>query len=134
MKLSSLVMALVTSIAFVVWPEPLISMFMQKGEPARAEILAIGVGLLIMAALFQMVDGAQAIALGVLRGVQDTGVPMAIAAFSYWVVGIPCSYVLGFVLGYGGLGVWTGLVIGLTLASVLMSWRFWGRMIQRVGV
>ena len=129
----SLVMALITTVAFLVWPEPLISMFMQESEPARLEILAIGTGLLAIAALFQLVDGTQAIALGLLRGIQDTKVPMVIAAVSYWVIGIPCSYVLGFVFGFGGMGVWSGLVIGLAFASVLLSWRFWGKMIKSIG-
>ncbi len=122
----SLVFSALTTVIFVGWPEPLISLFMQEGEVARAEILAVGVGLLIMAALFQLVDGAQVIALGLLRGVQDTAVPMWMAAFSYWVVGIPCSYTLGFVLGFGGIGVWGGLVIGLGVAAILLNLRFWG--------
>ncbi|MFK7837959.1 MAG: MATE family efflux transporter [Sulfitobacter sp.] len=118
--------AVLTVIAFVGWPEPLILIFLQEGEPARQEILAVGAGLLIMAALFQLVDGAQAIALGLLRGMQDTAVPMWMAAFSYWGVGVPCSYLLGFVLGWEGIGVWAGLVIGLGVAAVLLNLRFWG--------
>jgi MATE family multidrug resistance protein len=118
--------AALTIVGFVLWPEPLISAFMQEGEPARADILAIGVGLLAMAALFQLVDGTQAVALGMLRGVQDTAVPMWMAAFSYWIVGMPFSYYLGFVRGWEGIGVWAGLVIGLGVASILLSARFWG--------
>lgn len=129
----SVVFAAITIIGFVCWPEPLIIAFMQENEPAKLEILSIGIGLLAMAALFQFVDGAQAIALGLLRGVQDTNMPMWMAGFSYWVVGIPCSYVLGFVLGYDGIGVWAGLVIGLGVASVLLNARFWGVTIKRVG-
>lgn len=121
----SVVFAVATIAIFVSWPEPLIQLFMQENEPARAEILAVGVGLLAMAALFQLVDGAQVIALGVLRGVQDTNVPMWMAAFSYWGVGVPCSYLLGFVLGWDGIGVWGGLVIGLAFAAVLLNVRFW---------
>ena len=86
-----------------------------------------------MAALFQLVDGVQAIALGVLRGVQDTAVPMVMAALSYWVVGIPASYVFGFVFGLEGIGVWLGLVLGLACAAVLLMARFWGRSIKQVG-
>ena len=119
-----------TMIVFVLWPEPLIFFFMREGETARAEILAIGVGLLAMAALFQLVDGAQAVALGMLRGVQDTKIPMIYAAISYWLVGIPCSYVLGFVLGWEGIGIWAGLVIGLACAAVLLNMRFWGSTIK----
>jgi len=129
----SVLFAAVTILGFLIWPEPLISAFMQQDEPARDEILAIGVGLLAMAALFQLVDGAQAIALGLLRGMQDTAIPMWMAAFSYWGVGMPCSYLLGFVLGWGGIGVWAGLVIGLGVAAVLLNLRFWAVSLGRVG-
>ncbi|MGJ5620267.1 MATE family efflux transporter [Sulfitobacter sp. MF3-043] len=129
----SLSFAALTIIGFVIWPEPLISLFMQRDEPARVDIMAVGVGLLAMAALFQLVDGAQVIALGLLRGVQDTKVPMVLAAISYWGIGVPCSYLLGFVLGFGGIGVWGGLVIGLGVAAVLLNARFWGVTIKALG-
>ena len=128
----SLVFAIATIVAFVVFPEPLLSLFMQEDEPQRAEILSIGVGLLVVAALFQLVDGLQVISLGLLRGVQDTKAPMIMAAVSYWIVGIPCSYVLGFVLGFEGIGVWLGLVVGLGTAAVLLSWRFWSVILNRL--
>jgi len=60
-----------------------------------------------------------------LRGIRDTRVPMIAAAISYWVIGIPCSYVLAFPLGFGGAGLWFGLVIGLAFAAVSMMLRFW---------
>jgi MATE family multidrug resistance protein len=129
----SLVAALLAVVGFLLWPEPLVLAFMQPSEPARDQILVIGVGLLAMAALFQLVDGAQVIALGLLRGVQDTKVPMYMAAFSYWGIGMPCSYILGFVLGYEGIGVWMGLVVGLASAAILLSVRFWSVILGRVG-
>ena len=98
---------------------------MQPDDPARADILRVGVGLLIMASLFQLVDGTQAIALGLLRGMQDTRGPMVIAAISYWIIGVPCSYLLGFTLGLEGIGIWAGLGIGLGAASILLNLRFW---------
>lgn len=122
----SLIFSALTVVVFTVWPEPLINIFMQDSEPARDQILAVGIGLLAMAALFQLVDGAQAIALGLLRGVQDTKVPMILAGISYWLIGIPASYLLGFVLGLDGVGVWLGLVIGLGVAALLLNLRFWG--------
>nr|WP_227270529.1 MATE family efflux transporter [Roseobacter sp. H9] len=121
----SLGFAVATIVLYLALPEMLLSLFMQEDDPQRLEILAIGVGLLAMAALFQLVDGAQVIALGLLRGVQDTRMPMIFAAVSYWGVGIPCSYFFGFVLGFDGIGVWLGLVVGLALAAVLLSVRFW---------
>ena len=81
--------------------------------------------MLAMAALFQLVDGAQVIALGLLRGLQDAKVPMIMAALSYWVVGIPASYYFGFVRQMDGIGVWLGLVLGLAFAAVLLMARFW---------
>ncbi|MEX0350237.1 MAG: MATE family efflux transporter [Paracoccaceae bacterium] len=130
----SLAISAVAVTLFLVFPEQLISLFMESDDPHRGQILLIGTGLLAVAALFQTVDGAQVIALGVLRGVQDTTGPMVIAALSYWLVGIPASYVLGFQMGWGGVGVWSGLVLGLACAAVLLMARFWVRTINRVGV
>ena len=121
----SLTFAILTVSLFILLPEFFIDIFILKDEPARTEILSIGVGLLFMAGLFQLADGTQAIALGTLRGVQDTRLPMVYAAFSYWVVGVPTAYLLCFVLGWGGMGIWGGLAIGLGLAAVLLNWRFW---------
>lgn len=129
----SLLMALMTVALFLGMPEQLISWFLDMSAPESAQIIKIGVGLLAVAALFQLVDGAQVMALGLLRGVQDTGVPMVIAVLSYWVVGIPVSYYLGFVLGMDGVGIWLGLVVGLACAGVFLMIRFWGTAIQRVG-
>ena len=130
------IMSVATSVVvitlFLTFPERLLSLFMREGETARDEILAIGVGLLAMAALFQLVDGLQVIALGVLRGVQDMQAPMIVAAVSYWVIGVPCSYLLGFVLGWEGVGVWAGLVVGLGSAAVLLNIRFWGVILKRL--
>lgn len=130
----SLVMSVIATVFFLAIPETLMSVFMDGDDPHKPEILVIGVGLLAVAALFQLVDGVQAIALGLLRGVQDTTVPMVIGVFSYWIVGMSASYVLGFVMGYGGVGVWLGLVLGLGCASILLMLRFWGRAIGKVGV
>lgn len=118
--------ALATVILFIVLPEPIISAFMRPDEPDREAVLALGTGLLAAAALFQLVDAGQVIALGLLRGVQDTRVPMVIAAITYWGIGIPASYLLGFTMGLGGVGVWLGLALGLALAAVFMMARFWG--------
>jgi MATE family multidrug resistance protein len=128
----SLLMATMTIALFVAIPEPLISIFIERDDPNRVAILAIGVGLLAMAALFQLVDGAQVIALGLLRGVQDTRVPMIYAAVSYWLIGIPCSYLFGFTLGLEGIGIWLGLVVGLGAAAASLTWRFWGRSLRKL--
>ena len=80
-----------------------------------------------MAALFQLADGVQVLALGLLRGVQDTRVPVIIAGFSDWALDAPAGYIFGITLGWGGIGVWFGLVVGLATAAILLGWRFWGQ-------
>ncbi|OWU72543.1 multidrug transporter MatE [Marinibacterium profundimaris] len=129
----SLVVSLITIAVFLSIPEQLLGLFLEPDNPNRPQILAIGVGLVTIAALFQLVDGAQVVALGLLRGLHDTTVPMVMAAVGYWVVGLPASYILGFVAGLGGIGVWLGLVSGLATAAVLLLWRFWGRAVGQVG-
>lgn len=121
----SLLVACVTVALFLSIPEVLLGLFLDPAEIEREAILTIGVGLLTVAALFQVVDGAQVMALGLLRGVQDTRGPMVIAAVSYWGIGVPSAYVLGFIFNWGGQGIWLGLVIGLTAAAVLLMLRFW---------
>ncbi|WP_135501936.1 MATE family efflux transporter [Roseovarius aestuariivivens] len=105
-------------------PEAMIGAFLDPVEPDRAAVISIGTGLLAAAALFQLVDAGQVMALGLLRGLQDTRAPMLIAALSYWAVGVPASYLLGFPLGYGGIGIWLGLAVGLALAAVFLLARF----------
>lgn len=122
--LVSFVVSCVTVMVFLLFPQQLLGLFIDSQEPQRLEILAIGVSLLYVAALFQVVDGAQVMALGLLRGVQDTRGPMVIAAISYWLLGVTCAYLLGFKLDLGGVGVWLGLVLGLTAAAILLLFRF----------
>ncbi|AZL61243.1 MATE family efflux transporter [Tabrizicola piscis] len=117
--------AVASVVLFVSLPEPIVSLFLDLKKPESAAILAYGSVLLMLAALFQLADALQVMALGLLRGVQDTRVPMWLAAVSYWLIGIPCSYVLAFPLGFGGVGLWLGLVVGLVCAAVSLMWRFW---------
>lgn len=123
----SAITAAISITVFLTLPEPLISLFLSADDPDRDAILHIGTNLLIMAALFQLTDGAQVLALGLLRGIQDTTVPMIMAAISYWGLGLSAAYLLGFTFGFGGPGVWAGLVAGLAAAGVMMMTRFWRR-------
>jgi len=128
----SATVALATMALLLLLPDPLVGLFLAPDDPDRAEVIAIGRQLLAAAALFQLVDAAQVQALGLLRGVQDTRVPMVIAALSYWAVGVPVSYLLGFTLGLGGPGIWLGLASGLALAGVFMLVRFWGWSVRAI--
>lgn len=121
----SMAAVLISVLLFLGLPEPLLGLFIDPADPDRAQVIAIGIGLLAAAALFQVVDAAQVVALGLLRGVQDARIPMVMAGVSYWLVGVPVAYLLGFPLGLGGIGIWLGLAAGLALAGILMMTRFW---------
>ncbi|MBC7140908.1 MAG: MATE family efflux transporter [Rhodobacteraceae bacterium] len=123
----SLSVAVVVVVIFLTVPEPMIRLFLDPANPQAPAITAYAATLLAVAALFQLADSAQVMALGLLRGVQDTRVPMVIASVSYWLTGIPASYALAFPLGLGGTGLWLGLVVGLAVAAILLMARFWGR-------
>ena len=126
----SLGFALVVITLFLTIPQTLIGLFLAPDDPERPQIIAIGVRLLAVAALFQLADATQAIALSLLRGVRDTRVPMMIAAVAYWPLGMSASYLFGFVLGMGAVGVWLGLVVGLATAGGLMMQRFWSKAVR----
>ncbi|MEM8553631.1 MAG: MATE family efflux transporter [Pseudomonadota bacterium] len=128
----SLSVALVSACGLVALAEPLVSLFLDPNDPSRAMIIAIGAGLVVAAAIFQMADGAQVTMISLLRGLQDTRRPMILAAFSYWIIGAPLAYVIGILWGGGAFGVWMGLVAGLTCASGLLFHRFWRVMVPRL--
>ena len=124
--LSGVLVALTVAL-FLGMPRQMVGWFLAPDEPERAAILALGAGFLMVGALFQLVDAVQVVALGLLRGLQDTRVPMIHAVVSYWGLGAPAAYVLAFPLGLGGEGIWLGLALGLGLAAILMMTRFWRR-------
>jgi len=80
--------------------------------------------LLLIAGLFQLSDGIQVVVLSALRGLQDVKVPTYITFFAYWIIGFPVSFVLGKWLGLGSVGIWIGLLAGLTASAFLLFWRF----------
>ncbi|MEO0912716.1 MAG: MATE family efflux transporter [Pseudomonadota bacterium] len=113
--------------ALVLWlfPEALINLFLDPETSSDIPaIIAYGVPLLAVAAAFQIVDTLQVISLGLLRGIKDIKVPAIMAVFSYWGVGVPVAWFLAFRTDLGGVGVWTGLALGLGLAALLLTGRF----------
>ena len=117
---------LLTAIAMIAIPKPLLAIYIDPWDPKNAVLVAFALKYIVIAAAFQLFDGMQAVAAGALRGLQDTRVPMWIAAFSYWVPGIGLSLYLGFYTPLGGVGVWIGLAAGLTVAALLLTSR-WAR-------
>lgn len=112
--------------ALMMWtiPRLLVSIYIDVDAPSEAAVVALAVQYLAVAAVFQLFDGAQAVAAGALRGVQDTRVPMVIAGVGYWVAGFGIAILLGFGAGWEGVGIWTGLAAGLVVVSALLLWRW----------
>ncbi|WP_253344007.1 MATE family efflux transporter [Sphingobium sp. OAS761] len=105
-------------------PRMLVSAFFDTADPANGRTAALAIGFLAIAALFQLADAAQAVGAGVLRGVQDTTMPMIFALAGYWVVGIGVGTLLAFPLHLAGLGIWLGLACGLGVVALLLVARW----------
>jgi MATE family multidrug resistance protein len=88
------------------------------------EVVAIASKLLLIAAVFQLSDGLQAVILASLRGLQDVWIPSLLTFISYWVIGFPISYYLGLHTEYKTTGIWIGLSLGLTTSAFLLFLRF----------
>lgn len=127
--MSALVIALavgvIVTLLYLAFPSVMIPWFLSKDETRVDEIIKMGTWLLVIAAFFQVVDSVQLVTAALLRGLKDTRVPMVYAILSFWVVGIPSGYLLAFRYGYGPAGVWWGLVIGLSVACVLLGTRLY---------
>lgn len=89
------------------------------------EVLELSASLLFIAALFQIFDGTQAVAIGILRGYLDTKIPVLFTFISYWVLSFPAAYLFAFVLDQGLAGLWYGLMLGLVSSSILLNIRFY---------
>lgn len=122
------IFAVVFALLFAIFHEVLPDLYVDLDDPANAldtaEVVKIAATLLLAAAVFQISDSLQVIALGALRGLQDVKIPTVITFVSYWVVGFPVSYFLGKEEALGSLGIWLGLLAGLTVAAILLFIRF----------
>jgi multidrug resistance protein, MATE family len=108
-------------------PRLVLAIYIDPDLPANAAMVRLAIQYMIVAAAFQLFDGAQAIAAALLRGLQDTRVPMNVALFGYWVPGIGTAIGLSLFTSLGGLGVWIGLLVGLAVVAALLLWRWRGR-------
>lgn len=116
-------MALAAILFFAV-PHSLIALFLDPASPQNRTPIALAISFLGIAAMFQLVDGAQVVSAAVLRGINDTAVPMVVAFCGYWGVGLALAYSLGFVFGLRGIGIWIGLAAGLAVVAVVLTARF----------
>lgn len=114
----------VASVIMLLFPEPLIDLFLDKTKPESQTVRVLAISFLSLAALFQVVDGVQSVAGGMLRGLQDTKIPMLIAGIGYWIIGMPVGLLLAFTFDLKGAGIWLGLASGLAAVAVALIWRW----------
>ncbi len=113
-----------TALLFLTAPNFITGIYLDTGNPENTATALQVVSLLGIAAIFQLFDGVQATALGALRGLKDTRIPMILCFAAYWLIGMPAGLGFGFGLSMGPEGFWWGLVIGLFAASVMFTFRF----------
>jgi len=113
------------AMALVMWiiPRQLVTLFLAD-VPANAVVVGLAVSFLQVAAAFQLVDGAQVIGAGMLRGLHDTRWPLIFALLGYWGVGLGIGAWLAFAADWKGVGIWVGLASGLAAVAVLMLARW----------
>ncbi|WP_192648249.1 MATE family efflux transporter [Sphingopyxis sp. OAS728] len=120
--------------ALLIWlfPSLVLSIYVDVDAARNAAMVGFALQFLVVAAAFQLFDGAQAVAAGVLRGLQDTRTPMIIAICGYWLAGYGTAIYLGFWTPLAGVGVWIGLAVGLVVVAALLILRW--RMRARLGL
>lgn len=121
-----------TALAMILAPRLLVGVFLDLDTPSNAPVVELAVGFLMIAALFQVADGGQAVAAGMLRGLHDTRVPMIYAGIGYWCIGLLLGVVLAFWADLQGFGLWIGLATGLTVVALLLLARWLRR--ERLGL
>ena len=124
--LLGLILATAFALFYVVFNTSLPKLYLDSGELSldNLEVIKIAGNLLLISAVFQISDSIQIIALGALRGLQDVKVPTILTFISYWIIGFPISYFLGKESVLSSVGIWIGLLSGLTIASILLYIRF----------
>ena len=119
----AIVATLGTTLVLLIWPETLVGLFLDNDDPLFADVILVAMPLMLLTALYQIPDGIQAVAISVLRGVNDTRLPGLIAIASFWIPGIGLGALLGFGFDQGAVGVWTGIAVGLSVAAGLLTLR-----------
>jgi len=113
-----------TGALMVLAPHDLIGLYIDITNPANAGALAVALIIIPIGALFQVVDGLQTAAIGALRGLKDTHLPMIICFIGYWVIGFGSSFILTFPLDMGPHGIWLGIFVGLAASGILLTIRY----------
>ena len=126
--LLAIIVEIVFAVLFIVFYKMLPPLFLNMDDASQAidntEVVVIASKLLLVAAIFQISDGIQVVVLGALRGLQDVKIPMYITFVAYWIIGFPISFYLGKYTDLKSVGVWLGLLAGLTAAALFLYVRF----------
>ncbi|WP_343485775.1 MATE family efflux transporter [Allomuricauda sp. d1] len=124
----ALIIEIVFAALFLLGRDWLPTIYLDLDDPANkmdnAEVIVLAAKLLLVAAFFQISDGIQVVVLGALRGLQDVKIPTLITFVAYWLVGFPISYYLGLHTELKSMGIWIGLLSGLTVSAILLYLRF----------
>jgi multidrug resistance protein, MATE family len=113
----------VAALVLLAFPRAIIAVYIDANDATNRETVEIARRLIAIAALFQVFDGIQVIAAGALRGYKDTLIPMLLATGGYWGVGFAGGWLFAFRLGYGPVGLWWGLALGLAVVALLLTLR-----------
>jgi len=120
--------SVVFALSFLIFRDSLPHLYLDFDDLSQltdnAEVLKISTEILLVAAIFQISDSIQVVALGALRGLQDVFLPTLYTFISYWLIGFPLSLYLGMYTDLGSTGIWIGVLAGLTAAALLLLWRF----------
>ncbi len=124
----TILIEIVFALVFVIFHSELPKLYLDEhdvlNQADNFEVISIAAKLILVAAVFQISDGIQVVVLGALRGLQDVKIPTFITFIAYWVIGFPISYFLGKESVYGSVGIWVGLLAGLSASAIMLYLRF----------
>jgi len=115
---------LIIGVFYVLIPEKIIELVINPHAPNMHKVMLYATAFLVIAPFLQLSDCLRLTGVAALRGLKDTKIPMYISTVAFWLIALPCAYVLGFIFKLGGTGIWIGLTIGLTLGAIAIQWRF----------
>ena len=119
-----IMISLLIGLAFWLFPQHIAAIYLDINNPTNMEEINAAISLIPIAGIFQLVFGVQMIAMGALVGLKDTRIPTLITILSYWAVGLGGGYLMAFTLGQKAIGLWCGLTLGMTVAAIILVWRF----------
>ncbi len=121
---SGVLVMTILAIVLLAFPQRIIGFYLDLSNPQNAAVIAVARPILQIAAVAQIIDGIQKVAMGALYGWQDTKIPMLLSFVAFWGVGLSSGYLLGFHTSLGGTGLWIGQSIGVAIAALAFVWRF----------